>query len=220
MGAMSGTVSKARSLGRIPGYPRLLGGRLCLDLVNTVEQRWSGAPVDALSGAEVVAQWGFHSGAVSETERDDLALRLRSAPHDGELALARTIELRELAYSTLAAVATTGRPPAQLPTRLEEIIQDTLRRARLRWTGTRMAWTIEEPTIHLVGDRAALDLLDLLTSAALNDVKQCPGCGDCGWLFLDTSKNRTRRWCSMEGCGSRAKMRRHYQRVRHHPVGS
>ncbi len=220
MEPMSGTVSKARSAGRVPGYPRLLGGRLCLDLANTVEQRWGGAPVDALCDADAVARWGYHSGAVSEAERDDLAVRLRSEPHDGETALSRTIELRELAYSTLADIAATGGPPAPLPTELEGIIHETLRRAHLRWEGARMVWTIDEPTIHLVSDRAALDLLDLLTSSALAEVRQCPGCGDCGWLFLDTSKNHTRRWCSMEGCGSRAKMRRHYQRVHHGPVGS
>jgi predicted RNA-binding Zn ribbon-like protein len=55
----------------------------------------------------------------------------------------------------------------------------------------------------------------LLTGPELGRVKQCPGpLGDCGWLFLDTSKNRSRRWCSMEGCGSEAKMRRRHERVR------
>ena len=52
----------------------------------------------------------------------------------------------------------------------------------------------------------------VLTEEDLGRVRECPGAGDCGWLFYDTSKNGTRRWCSMEGCGSRVKMRRHYAR--------
>ncbi|MGH3132366.1 MAG: CGNR zinc finger domain-containing protein [Gaiellaceae bacterium] len=48
----------------------------------------------------------------------------------------------------------------------------------------------------------------------MDRVKECPGAGDCGWLFYDTSRNGTRRWCSMEGCGSRVKMRRQYARRR------
>jgi predicted RNA-binding Zn ribbon-like protein len=52
---------------------------------------------------------------------------------------------------------------------------------------------------------------DLLLSDMLDRVKQCEG-DPCGWLFLDTSRNRSRRWCSMEDCGNRAKARRFYQR--------
>ena len=52
--------------------------------------------------------------------------------------------------------------------------------------------------------------MTLLTAGDLTRVKECPGTNDCGWLFYDISKNGSRRWCSMEGCGSRVKMRRLY----------
>ncbi len=55
---------------------------------------------------------------------------------------------------------------------------------------------------------------DLLTSPRLSRVRECPGEDGCGWLFLDTSKNGSRRWCSMQGCGSRAKARRYAGRRR------
>jgi predicted RNA-binding Zn ribbon-like protein len=58
----------------------------------------------------------------------------------------------------------------------------------------------------------AQSAVELLTEGELRRIKQCPGAGDCGWLFYDTSRNGTRRWCSMEGCGSRVKMRRQYAR--------
>ena len=60
----------------------------------------------------------------------------------------------------------------------------------------------------------AKSAVELLTSSDLHQVKECPGNKGCGWLFLDTSKNGSRQWCSMEGCGSRAKRRRQYGRLR------
>jgi predicted RNA-binding Zn ribbon-like protein len=54
----------------------------------------------------------------------------------------------------------------------------------------------------------------LLTTDDLSRVHQCPGANDCGWLFYDISKNGSRRWCSMEGCGSRVKMRQQYKKKR------
>jgi len=59
--------------------------------------------------------------------------------------------------------------------------------------------------------------VDLLTSREARRVKVCPGLDDCGWLFLDTSKSGRRRWCSMDSCGSRSKMRRYYARTRARP---
>ena len=60
----------------------------------------------------------------------------------------------------------------------------------------------------------ARSAIDVLTQDDLKRVKECPGADDCGWLFYDTSKNASRRWCSMEGCGSRVKMRHQYARKR------
>jgi predicted RNA-binding Zn ribbon-like protein len=51
----------------------------------------------------------------------------------------------------------------------------------------------------------------LLVSDAMLRVKSCP---TCGWLFLDVSKNRSRRWCSMNTCGAVAKARRYYRRLK------
>ena len=52
--------------------------------------------------------------------------------------------------------------------------------------------------------------VDLMTSPELDRVGQCADDRGCGWLFVDTTKNRSRRWCDMRDCGNRAKARRHY----------
>lgn len=59
----------------------------------------------------------------------------------------------------------------------------------------------------------ARSLAELLTSDELPRVRECAA-DNCAWLFIDTSKNRSRRWCDMAVCGNRAKARRHYARAR------
>ncbi|MBN1859137.1 CGNR zinc finger domain-containing protein [Candidatus Bipolaricaulota bacterium] len=54
---------------------------------------------------------------------------------------------------------------------------------------------------------------DLLTSDERDRVRRCAG-PDCGWLFVDISRNHSRRWCDMADCGNRAKARRSYARKR------
>ncbi|TME22984.1 MAG: hypothetical protein E6I68_08150 [Chloroflexi bacterium] len=56
--------------------------------------------------------------------------------------------------------------------------------------------------------------LDVLVDGPLDGVRECPGPGNCGWLFIDLSKNASRRWCDMRTCGNRAKVHRYYTRIR------
>ena len=68
--------------------------------------------------------------------------------------------------------------------------------------------------IALDQPEALAEEAELLTSGRLDRIRECPGLDGCGWLFYDTSRNGSRRWCSMEGCGNRAKGRRHYWSTR------
>ena len=63
------------------------------------------------------------------------------------------------------------------------------------------------PGAHETGNRLGI-VADLLTDGPLTTIRVCEG-RSCGWLFLDTSRNRTRRWCDMKICGNRAKARRY-----------
>jgi predicted RNA-binding Zn ribbon-like protein len=76
-----------------------------------------------------------------------------------------------------------------------------------QWAGSpqaldRMLWDVARSSI------------DLLTSDDLPRVGQCADERGCGWLFLDMSRNHSRQWCNMGGCGNRAKARRHYSKVK------
>jgi predicted RNA-binding Zn ribbon-like protein len=183
---------------------RLVGGALSLDFANTVDWDADGAErpahTEALAEPEDVAAWGARLGVVDR----ELHVTAR------ELAAAR--ELRHATHDAFAALAAGRRPAGAALDTLkrhygEAVAAATLRRGDDGWA---FAWRRDDP--RRVRFAVAVDAVDLLRDEArLARLRACPG-SNCGWLFLDTSGRR--RWCSMEVCGSRAKMRRLYARRR------
>lgn len=188
---------------------------VCLDFANTVDRRPTEAPIDRLSGYADLAVWAARAGLVSAREARVLAERARRQPAATADVMRRAARLREAIYRVISAVAARRPPrPADL-----EVINAAVAGAHagsrivLRGAGFARQWA---------GDRWALDRMlwpvaqsvgDLLTSAGLIAVRECAA-PDCGRLFVDTSRNRTRRWCDMRACGNRAKLRRFYARRR------
>ena len=208
---MTGEVATRRQQVRDILELALHGNHLALDLVNTVD--WRLAPerpdhVDLLRDREVLLHWGRRMGLLSQ---HDLERGLR-AP-GGAAAFERTVRLREALYAVFSAVAA-RRPPARGDLAvLRKAFADAVEHAELVPSaegGLAWAWEESDPS-ERVRWAVAASAIELLTSAELGRVKQCLHEG-CGWLFLDLSKNASRRWCSMQGCGSREKARRYYRR--------
>jgi predicted RNA-binding Zn ribbon-like protein len=192
-----------------------LGGRLSLAFANTADWHASDHPVEFLTSYSDLVAWSQHVGILTDHQAQRLLKKAAHRPEDATAVLKRAIVLREAIYRIFSAISH-GRPPqaADLATFNAELsralaqsrIVSTTEGFAWDWAGTegaldRMLW----PVLH--------DVAGLLTSAELDRVGQCAD-DRCGWLFLDTSRNRSRRWCSMEGCGNRAKVRRHYKRKR------
>ena len=194
----------------------LVGGRLCLDFANTLSTRLEGLGREYLNGYPELVAWGRHAGVLAG---DEAAALLRCAARQPGLAasaLARAIDLREAIYRIFAGTAHGRRPrPADLAA-LNAMLRQALARLEVRPIGERFAWTWAAGDDDL--DRAlwpvARSSAELLTSDDLARVGQCQREG-CDWLFVDASKNRSRRWCIMNVCGARVKMRRYYQRKKH-----
>ena len=207
---------QTRGQGRSGDLPRLLGERLCLDFANTVEGPISQHPAEFLRSYADLARWGWHVGVLAEAEAGQLAAEAERHPADAAQVFGRALELRDAIYRVFRAVARGEAPPQPELDLVREEYLTALGRARLvaREGGYGWAWDDDPGALDRVLWPVARSAVELLTSAELGRVKECPGAGDCGWLFLDTTKNGTRRWCSMEGCGSRIKMRRQYARRR------
>jgi predicted RNA-binding Zn ribbon-like protein len=194
----------------------LYGGRLCLDFANTVEPRRADERHDHLSSYPNLVRWSAYVGATEE----DTALRLRRKadehPKEAEGVLKKAIRLREVIYRTFYALARAEEPNPDDLRALSEAFAEAMARSRIVPTssgGFDLGWqdtdTLERPLWPV-----ARSAVELLIGADPARIKAGPADEGCGRLFYDDSKNSSRRWCSMQGCGSRAKMRRLYARKR------
>lgn len=186
--------------------PKLIGGTLCLDFVNTFNRRTGRN--ERLTDFDELLLWAAAAGELDEQDVRDLRYGALADPAAAAAALAAAIELRE-ALARLFAAAPGG--DAQALAVLNGFLERAPERRRLVPEAAGYAWRIEQadadlerPLWQVLWDAAAL-----LTSERLPRVRACAA-ADCGWLFLDETRNRSRRWCSMEDCGNRAKARRHY----------
>jgi predicted RNA-binding Zn ribbon-like protein len=176
----------------LPPLPRRLGGRLCLDFANTVEDRASDHPQELLVSPDRLVDWALDAGALS-------ARPLRLA--DSAL-LQRTLALREAFRRVLVRDGDTDDLR-----NVNDAIGAAGLHAVLRPVGDAFAWAWDANHPEALFWAVARDMGTLLTDhPTLERVRTC-ALDSCGWLFLDQSRNHSRRWCSMEGCGNVAKSR-------------
>lgn len=189
--------------------------QLCLDFANTVGDHASDHPEEWLRTYDDLAQWARRAGLASEAEAQELSRTASEHPDEARRALARAVALREAIYRIFVALSAHQPAPAEDLATLNAALGRLTIGPRVVATGGVFAW--EWPLDHAALDwpaqAAALSAAGLLTSEARDRVGQCADEHGCGWLFLDTSRNRSRRWCSMGDCGNRAKQRRHTQRL-------
>lgn len=198
------------------GDHTFVGGELCLEFANTADWHASDSPQERLKTYKDLVVWGTEAALLDELSAKRLLRKAAKRPSRARAALTRAIAIRESMYRIFVGIVS-GRQPDESDVETVNIaLSKALRHLRVTRVGGRFVWDWED-------DDAALDSLlwpvlrsaaDLLTSDERMRVGQCADDRGCGWLFLDSSKNRSRRWCQMADCGNRAKAHRHYQRVR------
>jgi predicted RNA-binding Zn ribbon-like protein len=195
-----------------PGL-RLVGGHPALDLINTVEPRVPGAAPEKehLGTPDELLGWAVRAGVVRPGE----APGIQRAWH-GEQALAAVLAIREALYAALM-IRLDGDMDRVLPYHpsLEQLATRyaaAAARASLALSyGAVAAGRLRfgEAAEFAVQDRLAQAAMEVLTTENVEDFRICPlDEGGCGWIFLDRSRNHSRRWCAMADCGSRVKARR------------
>ncbi len=193
----------------------LTGGSPCLDLANTRDERRTDRPRELLADYGDVVGWAVQAGAIPPPEGVLLRARAKADPAAAARALARLVSAREVIFGIFSATAARRPVATALLDALNALAAGARSRRRLERVRGGFAW-IWRPADRADLDRplwvAVLSATDLLTSADLRRVRECGGEG-CAWLFIDTSKNGSRRWCDMSVCGNRAKARRHRKRV-------
>ena len=188
---------------------RLTGGRVCLDFVNTVDDRVAPTAEDYIATPARYLEWAVHAGAIDAAEQARAA-----APATDGAALMRDVHaLREALYAVFVARAEGKPAPAAAIACLDIWVHRAWGGLALGRDG-RLAWNEDAIDAWLPLKRIALSALDLLQEPDAGRLKLCAATGNCGWLFLDTSKNNSRRWCAMETCGTTHKMARYRDKAR------
>jgi predicted RNA-binding Zn ribbon-like protein len=193
----------------------MIGGSVCLDFANTASQRRVGPFIDRLHSYQDLLNWGVQADQLTETEASQLALEAARNPSEAEAVLERGRALREAIYRVFTARAAGDvLPPDDLLLISNEYARATAHRV-LAPAASGMIdfeWR-DDSALDRVLWPVAVSAAVLASSEEAVRVKEC-ATDNCNWLFLDASKNRSRRWCEMKECGNRAKARRHYHRHR------
>jgi predicted RNA-binding Zn ribbon-like protein len=184
----------------------LLGGSVCLDFANSVDWASDGTErpshADVLTSPADLVTLGRRLGLASSRVPLEVSGReLRSA-----------LALRHSVHAIFASIAAGSKPDARALSSLHDVYRQAVEHSRLiaRKGLWKLDWADEDQ--RRLRFAVAVDAVELLRDPdRLERVRMCPG-NNCGWLFVDTSGRR--RWCSMQVCGSRAKMRRLYERQR------
>jgi predicted RNA-binding Zn ribbon-like protein len=198
---------------------KLRGGVVCLDFVNTVGSRLKDRPREYLRSYEDLLDWARQAGLLAPEETEDLS---RQAALDQEVTqetLSRALALREAIHRVISsAIASESQDESDLSV-LNRELSISLSHLRVMPADGTYGWgwdrsgddggaRLDSP-LWPVAQSAA----ELLTSPNLGRVKLCAGEG-CGWVFLDESRNNSRRWCDSRDCGNRERVRRHLARKR------
>ncbi len=195
---------------------KLESGWLCLDFANTVDWHASEHPIEGLTSYEALIGWARSINLLPDRTAQQLLRTAEQHPTEAARVLERTVALREAIYHLFAAIAKGKSPAANDQATLNVELSRSLAKSGLVWNKATFEWERQGEDDDL--DQMLWWILhsttDLLTSEDLKRIGMCADDHGCGWLFYDTSRNHTRQWCSMRGCGNRAKARRHYEKVK------
>jgi predicted RNA-binding Zn ribbon-like protein len=189
---------------------RVVGGNRALDLCNSRSgPHDGGTDIDGLTRADDVVPWAVHAGVITSDEA--AAVSESDDPELAESVHAQLSALRDDAHAVFHAIAAGVEPPLRA---LDDLrLADRRARDRARYVrhgdGYTSTWPVSDRTA--IVDRVAHAASTLLDNGPLSRVRQCAG---CSFLFLDESKNGSRRWCSMDDCGREEKMRLYVERRR------
>jgi predicted RNA-binding Zn ribbon-like protein len=186
---------------------RIVGGDPALDLANTLEGEHS---PDSLVDYDELAAWAAEIGVIDRAAAGRLAGIATERPAEAARALAEARSLRTGVDAVFRALANGREPPEDALAALLERGAAAAARGRLVRTGDGFALAWEGDDLGRVVWPLAAAAVDLLRTGQLDRLKQC---AHCPWLFLDSSRNRSRRWCTMSECGANAKMRRYRARL-------
>lgn len=191
----------------------LIAERLCLDFANTVGWHNGDNPKERLINYEKLVGWSRHAKILNIPQEKRLLEKANRHSDQAEKTLEEAIELREAIFRLFRSIAAGQKTDSFDLAILNKYLTKAYSLAEITPKDNKFALTFRdgENELDCMLWPIVQSAIDLLLSGNLNRVKQCEG-DPCGWLFFDSSRNKSRRWCSMADCGNREKARRHYKK--------
>ena len=189
-------------------------GIVALDFANTLDGRYDPQPRDHLHDYRDLLVFSVLAGTLDQPTADRLAAAAEESPEPAERQLHHARKLREVIFGVFSAVATGDGPRTADLDALNAFHQRAMSRGKVIPAADGFDWdwddidALDRPIWPVV--RSAVDLL---LTGDRRRLRECAA-DDCGWLFYDTSRNQSRRWCSMQSCGNRAKVQQFRERKR------
>ncbi|HEX8221597.1 MAG TPA: ABATE domain-containing protein [Chloroflexia bacterium] len=188
--------------------------QVCIHFANLVVWRASDHPRDQLTGIDMLLRFARWAGIFDDGQLASMRHRAEESPVEAQAALERAKVAREAIYRILLAAANHERAAPEDVALLNDTVAEAQAQVHLAPTGEaghlHWRWKSETPQFDMVLWAVARSAAELLTSEELTKVKSCPGEG-CAYLFMDLSRNGKRRWCEMDVCGNRNKVKRFRQ---------
>lgn len=194
--------------GQYRGTYKLVGGQLSLDLINTISWPGTSREHDWLDPPSNFATWARAVGIADRQAQTWMEEQLPQSAQEGQARLGVVKSARRVLRETIRPLAIGESPPSRAILELNRLLSRACTRRYLDPETLLWQWvtpTTLEQTIAPVIWNAA----EVVTSIDPQRIGRCP---TCDWLFHDASRNRSRRWCDMDDCGSRDKALRYYHR--------
>ena len=190
-------------------------GDLSLDFANTMDWHGSPSPVEKLKDFSDLVSWGEAAGLLTPENSRTLLQQATDHPQESSQSLSTAIRLRDAVYRIFSHRYAGMPVPEDDLSLLNSVIRQALAHLQLKPDGGEFHWEWASGMdgVNLILWPVARAASILLTSDQAHLVRECEDDRGCGYLFIDQTKNHSRRWCSMESCGNRAKARRHYSRI-------
>lgn len=192
----------------------LRGGTLTLDIANTIDIQ--AVDPDSFSpGYANVLAWHLHAGLLDERESASLLRLARRNPKDAAATRRRIVALRDAIRAIVRVLSNGAAPDLAGIVLLDAERLEAERHGRHVVSGDRLAWAFNESKdLDRIIWPVAREAVRFLSEGMMSSVRECAA-ADCDWLFLDTSKNGSRRFCNASTCGSATRVRRFRERQRH-----
>ena len=186
------------------------GGSVCLDFINTINDRFVSDPLDYLGNAQDLVEWAYRQKLVNNRYKKLFAYAEKHPQIAAEF-LKKAKNIRNLLYDLFLYVSHATEIKKEHLSEFNKILPEYFSKLKLEMKEgiSTESWNYKLDDLNIILAYILKDAYTLLLEAKLERIGECP---ECGWLFIDKTKNGSRRWCNMQNCGSRAKSLEYYRR--------